>query len=528
MKTVLFGLDGATFTVLNQLVAEGVMPHLGEFMRRGTRAVLQSTPTPITPQAWTSLATGRSAGYHGIFDFIRPESGHQAVYFRVNTARDNHCETIWRYSSRHGKRVTVLNYYGTSPPEPLHGHSIPGFVSGRHLRRASYPPDLCTRLREAAGVDVKQLGVEEDFEREALRDMPPERWCPWIRHHLERERVWFEVMDHLMTHEPSDLIAIVFDGVDKIQHLAYRYLDPALVPAHPTPWEIEVINLCRSYFGQIDAFLGRTLERVGPWGRVFIASDHGFTATRETVYINKWLEEQGLLAWREAQATDADNANFSENLTRFAGAIDLARTRAYALLPSCNGIFLVVPPAEYEGFREDLVRRLYQIQGPDGGQVITAVRRREEIFPGPFMKAAPDLTLTLRDHGFISVLNGRAVVVPRPQPVGTHHPHGVLLGVGPGIRPGRDAGLLNILDMTPLLVHSLGLEIPAEMEGKFPAALYEPSYLDSDPPRVGGRVAVPPDATLGTAPANGNGQTDMDAAEEAILLDRLRSLGYIE
>jgi hypothetical protein len=33
-KVILFGLDGATYTVLDDLVARGMMPTLAEFMRR--------------------------------------------------------------------------------------------------------------------------------------------------------------------------------------------------------------------------------------------------------------------------------------------------------------------------------------------------------------------------------------------------------------------------------------------------------------------------------------------------------------
>jgi predicted AlkP superfamily phosphohydrolase/phosphomutase len=526
MKTVLFGLDGATFTILDHLVAEDVMPNLGEFLKRGVRATLLSTPTPITPQAWTTLATGRSAGHHGLHDFIRPEQKGESIYFRVNDSRDNHCETIWRYASRNGKRVTVLNYFGTAPPERINGHSMPGFVAGRHLRRTSYPPDLFTRLQQVEGFDVKVLGVDEDFEREALRDMPPERWCPWIRHHIARERVWFGVLEHLMKTEPSDLAAVVFDGVDKIQHLAYRFLDPALVPAQATPWESEVIALCRTYFRQIDDFLGRTLSLAGRWGRVFIVSDHGFTATREIVYINKWLHDQGLLRWREDLAEDDQNANFSEHLTQFAGSFDLSKTKAYALLPSCNGIYLNVPSEEYSGFREDLIRRLLQIKAPDGGQVITEVKKREDYFPGPFMKRVPDLTLTLRDFSFISVLNARSVVIPRPQPAGTHHPHGVLLGTGPGIKEGSEVALVNILDVAPLLLHSLGLEIPAEMEGQFPNEVYDAAYLASDPPRCQ-KIAktLTKETKPGLSPPE---ESDMSETEQAIIFERLKSLGYIE
>ena len=55
-RTVLIGLDGATFTVLDPLMDEGVMPFLKSFVAKGVRAHLLSTPNPLTPPAWTSTS----------------------------------------------------------------------------------------------------------------------------------------------------------------------------------------------------------------------------------------------------------------------------------------------------------------------------------------------------------------------------------------------------------------------------------------------------------------------------------------
>lgn len=532
MRTVLFGLDGATYTVLDHLIAEGVMPNLKAFYARAARCPLASTPLPITPQAWTSLATGRSMGHHGIHDFVRGEVGPEGMYFRINDSRDIHTETIWKYASRSGRRVTVLNYYGITPPEEINGHSMPGFVPGRHLRRSSFPSDLFSRLEGVDGFDVRILGMDLDIEKQSLQGMDEAQWLEWIGHHIEREKAWFGVMEHLMTTEPSDLTAIVFDGVDKIQHLAYYYLDPAYIPEKPTEWEAKVIELCQAYFRQIDEFLGRTLDLLGPWGRLFIASDHGFTATTEIVYINKWLHDEGYLTWQGEAEEDTNESIVVGRLKNHATLIDWKKTRAYAFTPSCNGIYIQnVPESEYRAFCDELTGKLLAIKGPDGGQVITDVMHRDDWFAGPHKERCPDLTLTLRDHGFISILNAKAVVVPRNRPAGTHHPHGVLLGFGPGVRQGAEVELANILDVTPLLAHSLGLEIPAEYEGSFPASFYEPDYLASDPPRTA-RPAETQQAEL-AAPADDrhDGATDtveMDEEDEEAVLARLKSLGYIE
>jgi len=79
-KTLFIGLDGATFTVLNEMTRDlpdcGVtMPFLKQFMETGAQAKLLSTPNPLTPPAWVSIMTGRTPGNHGVYDFIPSRLG---------------------------------------------------------------------------------------------------------------------------------------------------------------------------------------------------------------------------------------------------------------------------------------------------------------------------------------------------------------------------------------------------------------------------------------------------------------------
>ena len=54
-KTVLIGLDGATFTILDPLMAAGHMPFLKSYLAGAFRSKLYSTPNPLTPPAWVSM-----------------------------------------------------------------------------------------------------------------------------------------------------------------------------------------------------------------------------------------------------------------------------------------------------------------------------------------------------------------------------------------------------------------------------------------------------------------------------------------
>jgi len=528
MRTVLFGLDGATYTVLDRLMSRGIMPNLKAFCESGSRAVLESTPHPITPQAWTTLATGRSAGHHGFTDFIRLEMTPKGPMIRFNTSNDYHCEPVWQYVSNTGGQATVLNYIGLAPPIPLNGHTMPGFVPGRHFKRASYPPDLFTKLDSVGNLDVHMLGLDFKIERQVLQEMEKEQWIEWIEHHLEREQAWFDIMEHLMIHEPSNLTAIVFDGVDKLQHFAYRYLDPALIPENPTEWESRVISLCDQYFGLVDKFLGRTVEIIGEEGRIVIASDHGFTATHEIFYINRWLHDEGYLHWKTEAEEDDKESIVVDSITRHTDHYDWDHTTAYALTPSSNGVYLWnVPEESYESVRDELIGKLLGIRAPDGGQLIIDVKKREEWFPGPYMHRAPDLTLTMRDHGFFSVLNARDALVTRREIAGTHHPDGIMIAKGTGIKQGQNLKTLNIIDVTPFLAHSLGLPIPSDYEGSFPGDFYEPAYLEADPPRVQEVVRDQDGRSPAASESPGSAQ-ELEQEDQDALMERLRSLGYVE
>ena len=95
MRTLLLGLDGATYDLLDPFMKQGIMPFLRDFTDRGTRASMMSTPNPVTPPAWTSMMTGRSPGHHGIFDFIRAEESVEGqIGYRFVNAQDVICETL--------------------------------------------------------------------------------------------------------------------------------------------------------------------------------------------------------------------------------------------------------------------------------------------------------------------------------------------------------------------------------------------------------------------------------------------------
>jgi predicted AlkP superfamily phosphohydrolase/phosphomutase len=531
-RTLFIGLDGCTFTILDPLMADGVMPFLKKYIARGVRAELLSTPNPLTPPAWTSLVTGRTPGHHGIFDFIRAEEGPQGLYFTLNTSDDIRCETLWSIINRHQGTVTSLNFPVSFPPRPVNGYMIPGFVPWKHLRRSVHPPEFYETLKSIPGFDPKELAMDMNDELKSIQWLPPEEYEPWITHHIKRERQWFNIARHLLKTHRTDLVAVLFDGVDKLQHLCWRYMDPKLFPKNPTAFEVKVRGLCLDYFRQMDGLIRDLIILAGPETRVYFASDHGFGDTHEVFYANVWLQQEGYFAWSEAVLKDDVGKIAADKIKSHVVGIDWNKTTAYALTPSSNGIFIRradgsgrpgVAPAEYDSLRRKLSDKLLAFRNPRTGQrVVKKVMPREEAFPGPASHQAPDLTLVLEDYGFLSVLNADAAVKPRPEPAGTHRPQGIFLAGGPGIAEGRVLAPLSIIDIAPILLHSLGLPVPDDLEGRVAAPCYDESFLRKRPVVIG-QPTQPPEGAWGVQSSDA---TSTDVNQK--VMASLKALGYME
>lgn len=534
-KVLIIGLDGATFSVLDPLIAQGVMPFLSKFMAQGARSDLRSVVPPLTPPAWTSLMTGRSPGHHGVFDFFRMESP-ETRHIRFMTSRDVNGETIWSRAARAGKRVTVLNFPLTFPPPKIAGNIVPGWVPWRQLRIACWPEGLFDRLKQLPGFDARELAMDMKLEEKATEGCEDTELAPWIELHTRREQRWFEVLQELRQSDPCELTAIIFDGVDRLQHLCWRFIAAPDESAFTSDWERRMRALCLTYFRNLDEILAQACAQAGPETTIVMTSDHGFGPTEDVFHVNNWLAQRGYLAWsQDARASHNGNGDSAllgvGQVARHTFLLDWNRTKAFATTPTSNGIYIVaggngtagVASRDYTAFRETLKQELLELRHPDTGKpVVTRVWTREEAFAGPYMAHAPDLTLALHDGGLFSILPSEKVFSRRPHLSGAHRPEGIFIARGPGVREGAVLPELSILDIAPLVLYCLGLEIPGELEGRVPQAIFHPSVLAQRAVRVSREVESPqPSAAVAAAER-------LDPEDEALILERLRHLGYIE
>ena len=533
-RTILIGLDGATFSVLDPLMRDGVMPFLKEFVTSGVRAELLSVVPPLTPPAWTSMVTGRSPGHHGIFDFFSKEEG--SHHIRLANFNDICSETIWSIVSRQGMRAAALNFPLMWPPPAIHGNVVSGWMPWRQLRFGCYPDDLYDTLKKAVpDFDARKLAMDMSHEEKAIEGCRHEEYHDWIELHIHREKQWFNIFSYLERKDPCDLTAILFDGIDKLQHLCWRFLDPKHLGKKPSSWEKKILSLLLDYFRELDQLLAEIADLAGPDATIVMASDHGFGAQHETFFVNTWLEQNGYLTWADKNApkeTESSVLGIGQ-LARHVSILDWEQTLAYASTPSSNGIHIVrsnsshekgVRKKDYEQFRSRLMVSLYSLKSPSTGEpVVKHIWTREEAFDGPYRDLAPDLTLNLRDGGLLSILSSDKPVKPRNEPSGTHRPEGVLIAGGPGVRRGITLDLISILDVAPTLLYTLGLSVPEDMEGRVIRDLFEPTALRRHPVQVSG--ASEPVRSHRKSCKDKRG---FDDAVETEVAARLRALGYLD
>jgi predicted AlkP superfamily phosphohydrolase/phosphomutase len=132
-----------------------------------------------------------------------------------------------------------------------------------------------------------------------------------------------------------------------------------------------------------------------------------------------------------------------------------------------------VKDGEYLNFCLDLKRELLDYRDPATGEQVFMGVDLNKLEGTPYVEPSPDLSLKLRDGGFVSILKSDEIVVQRKNAEGTHRPNGIFIAHGPDVKSGIQVESLNLLDITPLLLHLLGLPLPENLEGRVPSEILQ-------------------------------------------------------
>lgn len=262
------------------------------------------------------------------------------------------------------------------------------------------------------------------------------------------------------------VVACVFDTSDRVQHMFYRFIDPARTNGHP---ESIHLNAIEDLYQRVDRLVALAQRHVDEHTVLFVLSDHGFTSFRRGVNLNSWLLRNGYLALAGGAAESC----------RYFKGVDWSRTRAYTL--GLGGLYLnlkgreaqgvVHAGAEAEALKQELIARLNNLM--DGDQVaIRSVYATSALYKGPYLAEAPDMIVGYNEGyrtSWDAAVGKVTAAVFEDNLKAWSGDHCVDPLLVPGVlfcNRKIDAEDPGLEDLAPTALKLFGMEPPAWMEGK--------------------------------------------------------------
>lgn len=267
----------------------------------------------------------------------------------------------------------------------------------------------------------------------------------------EREKMFSDALSK----NPTGLVVCVFDTPDRVQHMfwgsGFREGSPI-----------------RTTYAQMDALVGRVMDKLRKDDLLIVLSDHGFTSFHTCVDFNRWLVENGYMVLKEGIQTVG---------TSYIG-VDWTKTRAYALGLSGININIrgreglgIVNPGDVPALTAEIAGKLEQLTTPEGDRVIRRARLGAGEYKGPYATDGPDI-IPGTARGFRAGWNcvtggvGERVLYPNEQHWNGDH------SCDPDLVKGvlftswkHDREDPSIIDIAPTALEILGVTPPPHMDG---------------------------------------------------------------
>jgi len=512
-KTVVFGLDGAHFELIESWIQDGELPNIERAINKGMTADMQSVLPPVTSPNWKSYATGKNPGKLGIFWWENVDMAEGRVYY-PDERKSVHPE-FWEII---GDRTSagVVNVPTTHPPRNVEPFIVAGAPDAANSG-FTHPPEIEDQIVEELGYRVTKgasIKNRPDAAAEEIVDLIDLR---------------FRTGKYLLEEYDPEFLQVTTFYLNSLHHFFWD--------------DQKTLKGWKMVDDHLEDFLNKRYN-------VVLMSDHGATSIDTVFHINAWLEQEGYLI---------PDMRFSSILGKFGITTDqlisltsklgirdfaertapqwvlnhipseegeVARERKTAnvewsatmVLASGQGpIYVDKQAANYEQIRADLIEKLSNLTAPNGRKIADGVYRAEDIFDGPYVDEGPDVMIDQAKGVHIQGGLGRDDVFTDPQNdgwKGENKREGLFVANGPDFTTGTVEDL-SILDLAPTFLHLHNSAIPNDFDGTVRTDVYA---KHSDPAEREAEYSEEAYATTDTT----------QASQEESVRNRLQDLGYLE
>jgi len=476
--TIVFGLDGAHYELIEPWIEAGHLPNIERAIESAVSTELQSVLPPVTSPNWKAYATGKNPGKIGIFWWENIDTENRHVFYPSDRKHVN--TEFWELIAKE-HLVGVLGVPTTYPPKEVDGFLVAGPPDGKNTDFA-FPPELESRLKNDFDYRVRKhnrLDSDREAAAEEILDLIDSR---------------FTAAESLREEYDVSFLQVTTFYINSLQH--YLWDDDYTLQG----WKI------------VDDHLGQYLD--GNFN-VVLMSDHGSNPIRTVFHVNSWLEEHGYLTTDIDVADKFYRAGITKDrlvqLTNRLGITEvvkqIAPRKLLQYLPDSTGavnkegktdavnwettdaiasgqgpIYLTAEEgtAEYDRIRGQLQQELESVTAPDGTSVAEAVHQGEDVYSGPYTDEAPDLVIEQAAGVHIPGGIGREEILTGPTEEGwraENKRQGLFVAMGPDFAEGSHDSI-SILDLAPTLLHLHDRPVPADMDGKVQKSVFA---TNSDP-----------------------------------------------
>ena|GEM_PF-4855488 len=446
-KLIIIGLDGVGPGLIQNLINKDRIPNIKKIINNGTFKSLKSTIPPVTIPAWPCMVSGKDPAEIGLFD----------IYSRKNYIsqpnRNLKFEPFW---SKIPNKCGIITVPGTYPAKKINGFLLTGMFTPSIKDKNFIYPD---RIKESIREELRKFKISINWNNE--QDL--------IKQLINLTKTRFKISLKLWNKEKPDVLMVVENGTDWIQHFLYKYYDITNPHYINNP---ELKSKFYSYFQVIDQEIGRLLKEIKDCD-FLIVSDHGAQSLKGNFCLNEWLRRNKYLVFKKIKGglivnllkrpkLDFNKINYllkkfkikkiiwrifrgtglSKKIPSSKGIkwsyavnkklIDWSRTKAFCL---GNGIYInsenlengCVKEEESIQIKKELISKLISEKFDEFEQ---CVKPKEEVYAGKYLDSAPDILFYDKNWEYwpINDINTKRIVLPVEKNTyrnGTHSENGI-------------------------------------------------------------------------------------------------------